>query len=240
LTFQQLHRTSLAAEAYQQIRDAITNGDLAPATPLVETRLADQLGISRPPLREALAQLRAEGLVVAARRGGVEVAGLEPSALVEMYNLRSAIEITAVRLAALTQPDVTPLRAAIEQMRAAGLRAKLAEVLDADVAFHRGLCELSGSGVLVRAFDTVAARARMALSIDDASYMHLTEVANEHVPIVDAMTAGDEAAAARAVAEHIFAGASTTLRRLRADDQLLLRPLSDSRRVRPPAPGERS
>lgn len=226
MALQQLRRTSLVTEAYRQIRDAITGGTLAPGTPLVETRLAEELGISRPPLREALARLRAEGLVVAAQRGGAEVAGLDPTELVEMYNLRTAIELTAGRLASVTSADTTPLRCAVETMRKAGAREHLAGVLDADVAFHRGICEVSGSQVLVRAFDAVAGRVRMALSIDDATYEHLTAIAEEHVPLIDAIDSADDVRIVQAISEHIFAGATTTLARLGADDALLLRPLA--------------
>jgi DNA-binding GntR family transcriptional regulator len=224
MTLQPLQRRSLVAEAYEQIREAITVGELAPGSPLVETHLADQLGISRPPLREALARLRAEGLVVGARRGGVAVAGLDPSELVEAYNLRTAVEVASGRLAALTGADTRPLHAAIDALRRAGQHENLADVLDADVAFHRTLCESSGSQVLVRAFDSVAGRVRMALSIDDASYETLALVADEHVPIVEAVERRDESEIASVVARHIFDGAKTTFGRLGGDDRLLLRP----------------
>lgn len=224
ITLRPLQRTSLVTKAYEQIREAITTGQLAPGTPLVETHLAEQLGISRPPLREALARLRAEGLVVAGRRGGVAVAGLDPAELVDAYNLRTAVEVASGRLAALTGASTKPLEAAIAAMREAGRREDLSAVLDADVAFHRAVCRASGSEVLVRAFETVAGRVRMALSVDDGSYESVSMVADEHLPIVGAIARRDESGAAQAVARHIFDGANRTFARLGGDERLLLRP----------------
>src|SRR5436190_6040404 len=86
--------------AYRRLRQLIVDGTLAPGTRIFENELADQLGISRTPLREALRQLETEGLIALSARRGAVVAGLSATEMHEEFLIRATLEGLAIRLAA--------------------------------------------------------------------------------------------------------------------------------------------
>ena len=86
--------------AYRQLRGEILNGLLAPGTALLEVEQAERIGVSRTPLREAVARLIADGLVVGRRGRGFEVTDISVDSISELYELRQALEVQAIRLAA--------------------------------------------------------------------------------------------------------------------------------------------
>jgi DNA-binding GntR family transcriptional regulator len=88
-----------AAHAYAQVRAAIVENRYAPGTRLVEQRIAEELGLSRTPVREALRMLEAEGLVVSERHRGAVVRPLSPTEVVDLYGLRIRLESYAAEVA---------------------------------------------------------------------------------------------------------------------------------------------
>src|SRR4051812_49482729 len=86
-------------QVYRRVREAILEGEIAPGATMSQVALADDLGISRTPLREALRMLQTEGLVDAERNRRVRVAPLSPADLEELYVMRVALEAEAIRLA---------------------------------------------------------------------------------------------------------------------------------------------
>lgn len=97
---------SRGEEAYQKMREAIQSGELKPGTRLREVELAEWLGSSRTPVREALNRLQTEGLVVQEPRRGMIIAELDHSMVSELYFMREVLEGTAARLAARHASDV--------------------------------------------------------------------------------------------------------------------------------------
>ncbi|HVL75479.1 MAG TPA: GntR family transcriptional regulator [Noviherbaspirillum sp.] len=97
---------SRGEEAYQKMREAIQSGALRPGTRLREVELAEWLGSSRTPVREALNRLQTEGLVVHEPRRGMIIAELDHSMVSELYFMREVLEGTAARLAARHASDV--------------------------------------------------------------------------------------------------------------------------------------
>ena len=92
--------------AYQQLRGAIQAGQLLPGTRLREVELAESLGLSRTPVREALSRLESEGMVVNEPNRGMMVTRLDASMVSELYVMREVLEATAAALAARHAPDV--------------------------------------------------------------------------------------------------------------------------------------
>ena len=103
-----LAKTSLREQALDQLRNAVTSGEIAPGTRLVETELSAALGISRGTLREALRQLQQEGLVEAGDRGRLTVRTLADAEILDMFDVRAALEGLAAGVVS-ARPDRVPL-----------------------------------------------------------------------------------------------------------------------------------
>ncbi len=138
-----VRRASLAVRAYEELKRAILSGELAPDSPLAEVELAEALGISRTPVREALAHLRRDGLVEAIHGGGNVVRRLDAEEVRELFLVREALESLAVREhAALTHSveELQTLRKLIHAQRSAMNDDDVERFLDADEEFHLTIC----------------------------------------------------------------------------------------------------
>ena len=134
MTIGQSHRT-LREVVADEIRAMISSGELQQGERLYEDRLAEQLGVSRNPVREAIRALEATGLVEVISRRGAYVSRLEPAQLRQILDLRSVIEAYAAELAAQhrSDDDLARLRTCVEN----GRRASAGNDLVAAAAFHR-------------------------------------------------------------------------------------------------------
>lgn len=205
-----LERTNLRQQALLALRRAISTGELAQGTHLVETDLSSRLGISRGTLREALRQLQQEGLVSAGDRGRLSVRTLDASEIVDLFAVRSALESLAAETLA-SRPDrdaaLAVLRDAVQAM-ADSEGASLDERIEADLAFHRELCRLSGNAVLLHSWDALGGAIRM-------SFMwagHDRAVGNmrvgPHFEIVDVIARGEAREAREFVRTHMDGAAA--------------------------------
>ena len=97
---------------FEAMREAIVSGRLAPGERLVEIKLADEMGVSRTPVREAIRKLELEGFVIMMQRKGAYVAGLSPKEIRDVFEIRSTLESLAARLAAerITQVQLEQLK----------------------------------------------------------------------------------------------------------------------------------
>src|SRR4051812_26284732 len=157
----------LGTEAvYERIREAILEGTLPPGATMSQVALADELGISRTPLREALRMLQTEGLIEAERNRRVRVAAVSPQDLEALCVMRVTLEAEAIRLAVprMTAEDLARLEGCMAEM------AHFAEAKDyrrwvlPHQAFHRGLTAQAGerfAGVLAQLFDHAERYRRM-------------------------------------------------------------------------------
>jgi DNA-binding GntR family transcriptional regulator len=213
---------SLVELAYRSIRDSIVSGRLPMGSRLVEARLAAELGVSRGPVREALRRLREEQLVLERPRVGCFVRSFDGDDLVDIYNLRLAIEAAAIRLATRNGVDTRRLRRLIDQMGAAAHAGRIERVVDAEFAFHEELFLASRNPHLIHVFKMLSAQLRMALSLDNSAYSELADVATEHRELVDAIDARDEHRAVCAMRSHIVSTVGETIRRLGGDPERLL------------------
>ena len=195
---------SLAEDAADRIREQILSGGFHQGEHLVEAKIAEQLAISRGPVREAFKLLRAEGLLNEEPRRGTFVVSLTADDVREIYGLRAALEGRAARTLARAR-DTTALerlRALADQIDEAVTTGDSAAVSRADLAFHQGLCELCGNARILEVFDRYVPTLRALLRLDELVLRSLDEVSLQHRPFVAAIEAGDEDAAARLLSEH--------------------------------------
>ena len=195
---------SLAEDAADRIREQILGGGFGQGEHLVEAKIADQLNISRGPVREAFKLLRAEGLLTEEPRRGTFVVSLTAQDVREIYGLRAALEGRAARLIARAQDPAALARLrrladGIDREVAAGDAAAASR---ADLAFHEGLCELCGNARIHEVFMRYVPTLRGLLRLDEQVLRSLDEISLQHRPFVDAIEAGDEEKAARLLSEH--------------------------------------
>jgi GntR family transcriptional regulator of gluconate operon len=196
---------SLAEDAADRIREQILSGGFHQGQHLVEAKIAEQLAISRGPVREAFKLLRAEGLLNEEPRRGTFVVSLTADDVREIYGLRAALEGRAARNLARMGD-----RAAIERLGrladaidAAAATGDAAAVSRTDLAFHHGVCEASGNGRILEVFDRYVPMLRALLRLDELVVGSLDELSSQHRPLVASLEDGDEDAAANLFADHV-------------------------------------
>jgi len=207
-------RTSVAESAYEAIRDGVLGGRYAPGDQLVEARLAEQLGVSRGPVREALRRLCEEGLLVDVLHRGTFVRDLGPADMIDIYNVRIGLECVAVRLVIRSGRSLHPLAHLVEEMRVAALAGDLKRLSMLEFRFHETLCDLSGNALLASVFHSISTQVRMALALDNAAYPDPVQIAAEHEPVLEALEAGDERLAVRRITTHIVSSIEPLFLRL--------------------------
>ncbi|AHH96892.1 GntR family transcriptional regulator [Kutzneria viridogrisea] len=192
-------------EVADAIRAAILSGHLRPGDTLVERRLADQLGVSKTPVREALISLAASGLVVLTPTRGSTVRELDAQALRQVYDVRLLLEPWAVSTTAGGQDPGPAVRARRALETARGLLADPdhAELSLVNREFHRALYTGCGNPFVSATLDGVrdlSALAAVSLVWSQPSWRTEFE---EHERILDAVEGGDAATAAALTREHI-------------------------------------
>lgn len=204
--------------AYKALREQILHWQLLPGTPLSEIELAERLGVSRTPLRAALARLALEGLVDTSRgRTGV-VSDVSAASITDLFELREALETQAARLAARRcDPNVFDALAARfasapELLLTEGSDAYYALVTEFDAALDHAL----GNAVYRGALDGVRLHLARARRIATANPERLVRSAEEHRLICTAIRDGDAALAASATTVHLNASLTTILETLEA------------------------
>jgi len=207
----------LAAQVYQAVLDEICDGVLSPGAHLVQEQLAERFGVSRQPIQQAMALLKADGLVEEAGKRGLRVTPLDVTLMRHHYEIRAALDGLAARCAA-QRAKQNPAVAREAETRGrrfldAGAKAVGAgvprEQIRHDEAFHMLVYELSGNPLLPR---TVEAHWRFLRRVMGEVLRHAEPpgaIWRQHAEILDAITAGDaDLAEARAVA-HIHVAADT-------------------------------
>lgn len=200
--------------AYRRLLDDIRNGTLPPGTRLRETDLADRLGISRTPVREAIRQLETDGLVIHLPRHGATIRSLDHAEIVELYEMRAVLEGTAARLAARAASDM-------ELAELVALNADLATATTAPQArevnrqFHRMLLDAARNRFLVKSMSALQKTLLILgpTTLADPSRAELAIA--EHAAILTALQARDGLKAETAMRAHVDAALSARLRGMR-------------------------
>jgi DNA-binding GntR family transcriptional regulator len=189
-----------------QLRDEILDGRLPAGVRLVEAELAERFGVSRGPIRDALQELARTGLAVDLPRRGTFVSSLTERDLEEVYVIRRAIEEAAVGLTIerADEADVAEIFEALSAAEAAYEGDDLAAAWDADMAFHRTYCRLSGNGRLLELFDQLASQTvlLMRTTLESHASLAWTPPVELHRRIAQAIADRDAGEAAAAVGAH--------------------------------------
>ena len=171
---------------------------------MVETRLAEQLGVSRAPVREALQRLIQEGLAVNKRRG-VFIRELTSEDVLDVYLARTACETAAADAIIQAPEDVRwdVLEAALGSLEEAAAASDLRSTLEADRLFHEQLVDAAGSPRLTRMFATLLVETAICLRRLEGAYTEGTHLVEEHRRILTALKAGDRDEVSRAIIAHM-------------------------------------
>jgi GntR family transcriptional regulator of gluconate operon len=217
-----LKAPTLADAVADQLRSAILAGQFAPGERLYEAALAREFGISRGPIREALALLEGDGIVENEPRKGKFVRPLDSRVIDEIYSLRRVLEPYAAELImdSLTEQKHQALNEAVEAIEQASKTADVAAIARSDLAFHRKLYELTEHRPLQRIWeDTISGLLQMLVSITTSTHVPSDPVRN-HEEIVSCIASGDHLKTHDVLIEHIEDGwkrASAAVQVLNAD-----------------------
>jgi DNA-binding GntR family transcriptional regulator len=198
------HRT-LWQRVHEHLREEIVSGRLAPGSELQEVALAESLGVSRAPIREALGRLAAEGLVTIRPRRGAVVRALSAEEFLEAYQVREALEVMAVRLAVprLTREDLATMQRLIDEMAALAEANDVHGFFDANAAFHQLFFDVAGNRMLADMYRQLRAQIDRHRLRSVELRGDIRRSVAEHKAIQRALREGDVERAARLVSEHI-------------------------------------
>jgi DNA-binding GntR family transcriptional regulator len=218
-----VERRVLRHEVLLGLRTGILSGDIAPGTRLLEVPLANELGVSRGPIREALRQLEQEGLVEFFPHRGAVVVGVAEAEVETIYGIRALLEGRAFASACrvVTDDDIDALAEMVEKMIDASEAGDLRAVTELDLQFHGRVVELSGFQYLRRLWANIdgvirsptAHPAPAELADPNTARDRLIGPSIEHRELVEALRSRRPATAFRAATAHVNRG----LERLRAN-----------------------
>lgn len=227
---------SLRERAYIELRAMVLNGTYAFGQRMGEEAVAEELGVSRTPVREALMRLHADHLLRRYADGGFYVAEPDLIELRDLYELRLAVEVHAILRA--SDSDVEHDRDALTALRAKWVQIQAAppapdgSFIELDEQFHLTLCRASGNEALVETLAGVNARIRPVRMYDFLSADRIAVSASEHLDITDAVLARDYDTAARLMRQHIGDSLQVVEERAAAAVTRMMRGRSTSKRRR--------
>ncbi len=190
---------------YRKLKTAIRKRYIKQGSQLVEVALAQQLGVSRTPVRSAIRRLEAEGLVNSIPNRGAFVITPTQKEIEETFLVRAQLEIMAIRLTCMrvTAKQIEELRNLISLETKVFDESNLDEYYTANDNLHLKIAELSGNRVLYSYIKELLDRTRIFLILYDPFYKLEYRPTSEHEAIIDALAAGDAERAATAVEMHI-------------------------------------
>jgi DNA-binding GntR family transcriptional regulator len=201
---------SVRHTTYDRLKDMILTGRLRPSERLSESRLAERIGVSRTPLREALMKLEEEGLVIGQRNVGYTVVDLNVEAVCDLLIVREALDACAAELACktATEKDLEHIREIVAQMGELhkSKKTKPADVardLELGIQIHKVIAEATRNVALIKMTEQVYQQLQLALWLE-VLWVDLEDTGlDEHRAIADAIYARDGVAAAKAARRHV-------------------------------------
>ena len=190
---------------FNTLRQAILRGELKPGERLMEIQLANKLGVSRTPIREALRKLELEGLVNMVPRKGAEVADITEKSLRDVLEVRKALEELSVQLACekITEEEIEELKRVAERFKDTLNDQDVTKIAEADVAFHDVIYTATDNQKLILLLNNLREqmyRYRMEYLKDERTHKTLIE---EHDAIRRALKKHDKVKAGAAIRVHI-------------------------------------
>lgn len=205
--FDPVRAPTLKERVAAQIRTAILRGDLTPGSRIVESQLAKQMNVAQTTVREAMAELANQGLVVKYVNRETLVRKLAPADLQKLYRLRVELEGLAAELAQphANRKSLRPLYATVGQMRRAAARKDIAQFYEFDLIFHHQLAALTGNEFLERAIGTISVGpfAFVLAGFPSPLEANYIQVADDHAQILDVLRDGTPQAARKMIEEKL-------------------------------------
>ncbi len=210
-------RRMLWQEVVGPLRRAILSGRIAPGERLVEADLAEQMGVSRGPVREALEQLEREGLVETTPTGRTVVRGISEQDVLDLLTLRQMLEAAALRTAAarVSPEDVTLWRSLLAERENARGDDPAARAAESDAQFHSHVFTVAGNRPLRRAWEGISHMVEALIATSDAARDPQALAADRRM--VDALVRGDAEAAVTALGERLLVDRQRILGWLRGE-----------------------
>lgn len=197
---------SAADRAYQAVRDGILNGDHPAGAMLGEAALATEIGVSRTPVRAALARLQDEGWITIYPKRGALVRGLSEQAVADLQDTRLILEAAgASRISPAVRAELAErLTASIAAQRDAFRDRDVRRFIELTIGFHRAFVEAAGNDVLLELNDRLADRQRFLLfTKGDHLLAQSGDILAEHEILVDHLRTGDATAFTEALRRHL-------------------------------------
>lgn len=205
---------------FNTLRKAILTGELKPGERLLEIQLANQLGVSRTPIREAIRKLELEGLVIMMPRRGAEVAQITEKGLRDVLEVRRALDALCTELACdrITEEEKQRLRDACDEFEKATATVDATVIAAADVALHDIIVEATRNQRLIQLINNLSEqmyRYRFEYIKDENQHNNLVE---EHRMIYESIVRCDKEGAAKAAKLHIDNQESSIIKQIRAEN----------------------
>lgn len=207
---------SLVEQVHRSILSSIASGQLRPGERIIQEQLAQQLGISRQPVQQALTLLRKEGVLIDAPGRGLQVASLDLEHVRHMYEVRAVIEGLAFRCAAEHNAKAAATRgpALMRAGRKAVASGSYSAMIAADMAFHDVIYALSGNPLVAPAMETHWTQTQRVMGAVLMRDDKPRDIWDQHEALLAAVSAGDGEGAERLARRHILEAAAFMIARL--------------------------
>lgn len=208
-------RPVLREQVKDHILRRIVSGEYGPGERLVETRIAQELGVSQAPVREALRDLGQLGCVVYEPHRGCSVRAFSRADLLEAFPVRAALEALGARQAAvhMTDGQIGALEDLLDEMRAAAETGDVHGQSSANARFHATIVHAARNATLERQWALLEPFSRTYITVSQPG-IDLQELTERHVPILEALRRRDPDAAAAAMEAHLMDAADDLRRTL--------------------------
>lgn len=204
--FVKLQPRTLVHQVIDALVAGASEGLLLPGDRIVESEIAQQLGVSRVPVREALRVLESQGIVVNEPYKGIRLTPVSPERIDQLIEVRVALETTAanaaIRRRLNADGNLAVLRGFVQEMTATAARNDIYGFAIADANFHRALCNFSGNAVLADMWEMLARQMTIIFGLSTLG-KPMQAIVEEHQTLVEVFHSGNEVEMARAIEEHI-------------------------------------
>ena len=202
----------------ESLREAIRSGVLKPGERIMEIQLAEELGVSRTPVREAIRKLELEGYVVMMPRRGTYVASMSIRDINEIFEIRTALESLSNGLAAdhITDDELEHLQRLLVIIGGYIKEGNIEKIVETDIEFHDLLYHAARNERLVGIISNLRDQLTRFRTLSMTYPGRLEETLEEHRLIVDAIASGDRKAASRAAERHMENSEKTLLKAMEA------------------------
>ena len=205
LNFDLQNHRPLREIVYEELKRQILVGEIAPGTRMMEVELAEDMGVSRTPVREAIRKLEKEGMVTIEPRKGAYASNISIKDMVDVLEVRQGLEAMAAAIASekITQAQKEELQTVVDQYREAVEAENVEKMIQYDQKFHMLIVTYSGNKTLTQVFSTVQELALRFRYIYYDDFNRYENMPNEHQEIENAIMSGDSEKARIAADLHV-------------------------------------